>query len=64
MLCREGSRAAESVASAPNVAGFAKGTGPVKFDLNRRHSSMANVAWGPNGQVHSYKEYKQRFGRP
>jgi len=47
-----------------NVAGFAKGTGPVKFDLNRSHSSMANVAWGPNGQVHSYKEYKQKFGRP
>jgi len=49
---------------AENVAGFAKGIGPVKFDLNRRHSSMANVAWGPNGQVHSYQEYKQKFGRP
>jgi hypothetical protein len=49
---------------AENVAGFAKGTGAIKFDLNHRHSSMANVAWGPNGLVHSYDEYKQKFGRP
>jgi hypothetical protein len=49
---------------AENVAGFAKATGPIKFDLNRRHSSMAHIAWGPNGLVHSYKEYKQKFGRP
>ena len=49
---------------AENVAGFAKGTGPIKFDLNRSHSSMANVAWGPNGLTHSYKEYKQKYGRP
>lgn len=49
---------------AENVAGFAKGTGAIKFDLNRRHSSMANIAWGPNGLVHSYDEYKQKFGRP
>lgn len=49
---------------AENVAGFAKGTGVIKFDLNRRHSSMAHVAWGPNGLVHSYDEYKQKFGRP
>ena len=49
---------------AENAAGFAKGTGPIKFDLNRRHSSMANVAWGPNGLVHSFAEYKQKFGRP
>lgn len=49
---------------AENAAGFAKGTGPIKFDLNRRHSSLANVAWGPNGQAHSYEEYKEMFGRP
>lgn len=49
---------------AENVAGHIKGTGAIKFDLNRRHSSMANVAWGPNGLVHSYDEYKQKFGRP
>jgi hypothetical protein len=49
---------------AENVAGFAKGIGPIRFDLNRRHSSMANVAWGPKGLVHSYGEYKQKYGRP
>jgi hypothetical protein len=49
---------------AENAAGFAKGIGAIKFDLNRRHSSLANVAWDPNGLVHSYDEYKQKFGRP
>ncbi len=49
---------------AENGAGFAKGTGPIRFDLNRRHSSLAHVAWGPKGLVHSYSEYKQTFGRP
>jgi hypothetical protein len=49
---------------AENAAGFAKGVGAVKFDLNRRHSSLAYVAWGPNGLTHSYDEYKQKFGRP
>jgi hypothetical protein len=49
---------------AEGVAGFAKSLGPIRFDLNRRHSSMANVAWGPQGLVHSYDEYKQKFRRP
>jgi hypothetical protein len=49
---------------AENVAGFAKSLGPIRFDLNRRHSSMANVAWGPQGLVHSYDEYKHTYGRP
>jgi hypothetical protein len=49
---------------AESAAGFAKGTGAIKFDLNRRHSSLANVAWGPNGLVYSYDEYKQKHGRP
>ena len=49
---------------AENVAGFAKATGPIKFDLTRRHSSMANVAWNPNGLVHTYDEYKQKYDRP
>ena len=49
---------------AESAAGFAKGIGAIKFDLNRRHSSLANVAWGPNGLVHSYDEYKQKYGRP
>ncbi len=49
---------------AENASGFAKGIGAIKFDLSRRHSSLAHVAWGPNGLVHSYGEYKQKFGRP
>ena len=49
---------------AESAAGFAKGTGPIKFDLNRRHSSLANVAWNSNGLVYSYDEYKQKFARP
>src|SRR5205085_157425 len=34
---------------AENVAGFAKGTGPIRFDLNRRHSSLAHVTWARRG---------------
>ena len=49
---------------AESAAGFAKGIGAIKFDLHRRHSSLANVAWGPNGLVHTYDEYKQKYGRP
>ena len=43
---------------------FATGIGAVKFDLSRRHSSLAHVAWNQNGLVHTYDEYKQKFGRP
>jgi hypothetical protein len=49
---------------AENASGFAKGMGAVKFDLSRRHSSLAHIAWNQNGLVHSYDEYKQKFGRP
>ena len=49
---------------AESAAGFAKGLGAIKFDLNRRHSSLAHVAWNQNGLVHSYDEYKQKYGRP
>jgi hypothetical protein len=49
---------------AENASGFAKGMGAIKFDLNRRHSSLAHVAWNQNGLVHIYDEYKQKFGRP
>ncbi|MGE5270446.1 MAG: DUF1326 domain-containing protein [Thiohalocapsa sp.] len=49
---------------AENASGFAKGIGAVKFDLSRRHSSLANIAWNQNGLAHSYDEYKQKFGRP
>jgi hypothetical protein len=49
---------------AESAAGFAKGLGVIKFDLNRRHSSLAQVAWNQNGLIHSYDEYKQKYGRP
>ena len=49
---------------AESAAGFAKGLGAIKFDLNRRHSSLAHVAWNQNGLVHSYDEYKRKYGRP
>jgi hypothetical protein len=49
---------------AENASGFAKGFGAIKFDLNRRHSSIANIAWTQNGQAYKYDEYKQKFGRP
>jgi hypothetical protein len=49
---------------AENASGFAKGMGAIKFDLSRRSSLLANIAWNQNGLVHSYDEYKQKFGRP
>jgi hypothetical protein len=49
---------------AENASGFAKGIGAIKFDLNRRHSSLAHIAWNQNGLVHTYDEYKRKFGRP
>lgn len=49
---------------AENVAGFAKGTGPIRFDLNRRHSSMANVAWNPNGLVRATRSTSRSSAGP
>ena len=49
---------------AENASGFAKGLGALKFDLNRRHSSLAHVAWTQNGLAYKYDEYKRKFGRP
>jgi hypothetical protein len=49
---------------AESASGFAKGLGAIKFDLNGRHSSLAHIAWNQSGLLHSYDEYKQRFGRP
>ena len=49
---------------AENASGFAKGFGAIKFDLSRRHSSLAHIAWNQNGLVYSYDEYKRKFGRP
>jgi hypothetical protein len=49
---------------AESASGFAKGLGAIKFDLNQRHSSLAHIAWNQHGLVHTYDEYKQKFGRP
>ena len=49
---------------AENATGFAKSLETIKFDLNRRHSSLAHVAWNQNGLAYNYDDYKQKFGRP
>jgi hypothetical protein len=49
---------------AENASGFAKGVGAIKFDLSRRHSSLANVAWNQDGLLYNYDAYKRRFNRP
>ena len=49
---------------AESASGFAKSLGAVKFDLNSRHSSLAYIAWNQHGLLHTYNEYKQKFGRP
>jgi hypothetical protein len=49
---------------AEHASGFTKSTGAIKFDLSRRHSSLAHVAWNQSGLVYSYDEHKQKFGRP
>lgn len=49
---------------AESASGFAKGIGAVKFDLSRRHSSLANVAWNQDGLLYSYDAYKRKFNRP
>ena len=46
---------------AESAAGFAKATGGIRFDLNRTHSSMAHVAWGPNGLKYDLAESRRRF---
>jgi hypothetical protein len=46
---------------AEGAAGFAKSTGRLKFDLNHRHSSMAYVAWGPNGLKYDLEEQRRKF---
>jgi hypothetical protein len=46
---------------AEGAAGFAKSMGQLKFDLRGRHSSMAYVAWGPNGLKYDVDESRWRF---
>ena len=43
------------------AAGFAKSVGDLKFDLNRRHSSVSYVAWGPKGLTYDLAKSRQRF---
>src|SRR5262249_3482209 len=43
---------------------FAKSMGAIKFDLIGRHSSLAHIAWNQNGMLHTFDEYKRKFGRP
>lgn len=46
---------------AEGAAGFAKSVGELKFDLNQAHSSMAYVAWGPQGLKYDLEESRKRF---
>jgi hypothetical protein len=43
------------------AVGHTKSTGDLKFDLNRSHSSLAYVAWGPNGMKYNLGEAQRRF---
>ncbi len=46
---------------AEGAVGTAKSMGGIKFDLNSSHSSMAYVAWGPNGLKYDFDEARKRF---
>ncbi len=46
---------------AENAAGYAKSMGDLKFDLNQTHSSLAYVAWGPDGLKYDLAQSRQRF---
>jgi len=46
---------------AEGAAGFTKSLGEIKFDLAGRHSSLAYVAWGPQGLKYDLAESRQRF---
>ncbi|SIO56531.1 hypothetical protein SAMN05443247_08306 [Bradyrhizobium erythrophlei] len=46
---------------AEGAAGYAKSVGELKFDLNQSHSSLAYVAWGPNGLRYDLSESRKRF---
>ena len=46
---------------AENVSGKTKSISDIKFDLNGTHSSMAYVAWGPDGLTYDLEESRQKF---
>jgi hypothetical protein len=43
------------------AAGFAKSIGEIRFDLAGTHSSLAYVAWGPEGLSYDLEESRRRF---
>lgn len=43
------------------AVGHTKSIGALKFELDRSHSSLAYVAWGPNGVKYSLDEARRRF---
>ena len=43
------------------ASGAAKGIGEIKFDLARRHSSLAYVAWDRNGLSLDLEQSRERF---
>lgn len=43
------------------AVGHTKSIGDLKFELDRSHSSLAYVAWGPNGVKYSLDEARRRF---
>ena len=46
---------------AEGVSGTTKSIADLKFDLNGTHSSMAFVAWGPNGLTYDLEESRRKF---
>ena len=46
---------------AESATGHAKSLGQIKFDLNQSHSSLAYVAWGPNGLKYDLNESRRRY---
>ena len=45
---------------AESASGYAKSLGELKFDLTQSHSSLAYVAWGPNGMKYDLAESRKR----
>jgi hypothetical protein len=43
------------------AVGHSKSVGGLKFELDRSHSSLAYVAWGPNGVTYNLEEARRRF---
>ncbi len=46
---------------AEGAVGHTKSIGDLKFELNRRHSSLAYIAWGPNGLKYDLDDTRRRF---